>query len=153
MRTSVALLVLALVTNVAAARPGDAPKKRDRARLDRAVTLVVELGLDDETSARLLPLLLTYEEERHGLLATNESLNQRLSRTTDSIVADKLLDESLVIQRDLLAVEAKFVGKLRQILPHDQAARARVIVMLREPLGPCDPFAAMHRCPRRLAGR
>lgn len=168
MRTLVALLVLVVASPHALAGPDDDTRRRDR--IFRMLTLADELRLDDVTTAKLYPVLSSYEQEREKLLDEYRSIIGRLHGATDPAVADKLLDDSLATQRALIAAEAQFVVKLRQVLPVELAARVRVTLSSttrspaadtrrasydREALFPpgspltgrCDPFAQMHRCP------
>lgn len=166
MRTLVALVVVALTSSLAHAGPED---DRRRERIFRALTVVDELQLDDATIARVFPVLSAYEKDRDKLIGEYDAVTAQLATATDPTTADKLLDQSLATQRALIAVEAKLVVKLRQLLPAAQAARARVMLLAAVPpaptpvraydpgalfppgssltASPCDPFTQMHRCP------
>jgi len=163
MRILAALLVLLI-----AAVPAFAQTPRERILL--ALELVDELELDDATAHKLLPVLSAYEREREKLLGTQVDLLERIRLIDDSAVADKLLDELLALQRSLVAAETTLVAKLRKLLPAEQAARARVMLLTPyqrdaprrrapprrddlfppgsqlTPYVPCDPFASMHGC-------
>jgi hypothetical protein len=168
MRTLCAVAIVLAVCPLAAAGPDDDPKKRDR--IYAAMSLIEELQLDETTSGKLFPVLSRYQQDRDRLREEYEALSAQIGRISEPDKLDRLLDRSLATQRAQIAVEAKLVVKLRQLLPADQATRARIILVAQVPhdapsppsyagtrstLFPpksppprCDPFAAMHGCAR-----
>jgi hypothetical protein len=174
MRTLCAVALILAVCPLAAANPDDAPRKRDR--IYAAMSLIDELGLDETTSGKLFPVLSRYQQDRDRLRDEYEALTTQIDRASEPGTLDQLLDRALATQRAQIAVEAKLVVKLRQILPAAQAARARITLVahakpaevpplppthrrrssdlfppdsaLAPPPPPCDPFAAMHGCSR-----
>jgi hypothetical protein len=169
MRTFCAVAILLAVCALAAAGPRDDPKKRDR--IYAAMSLIEELALDETTSGKLFPVLSRYQQDRDRLRDEYDMLTAQIGHTSEPTTLDRLLDRSLATQRAQIAVEATLVVKLRQLLPADQARRARLILVAQaEPphgspptyrsasttlfpprsklVPPCDPFAAMHGCVR-----
>jgi len=174
MRIQLTAVVLALACSTAVAGP-DEDAKRDRTY--KVVSLIEELHLDESTSGRLFPALSSYLRDRDRLSTELASVTELLGKTTDPASVDRLLDRSLAAQRGLIAVESTVVVKMRKILPAEQAARARVLLIqpaprpqpapvppqptpelaprdpgsLFPPKSPLtnrfDPFAQMHRCP------
>lgn len=94
------------------------------------------LQLDDKMTQRLLTIMTIYDREREALQAKDVELRDAIRVTTDPVAADKLLDQRLALQRQVVAHEQKLVRKLRAILRPVQATRARVML-----LGPVDPLA------------
>jgi hypothetical protein len=170
MRTLCAVAVVLAVCPLAAAGPHPDGKQRDR--IYTAMSLIEDLELDETTSGKLFPVLSRYQQDRDRLRDEVDALTAQIDRTSEPATLDRLLDRSLATQRAQIAVEAKLVVKLRQILPADQAVRARIILVAHgvpqgapprsgygpgdvklfppgSPLAPpCDPFAAMHGCAR-----
>jgi hypothetical protein len=169
MRTLCAVAIVLAVCPLAAAGPTDDAKRRDR--IYAAMSLIDELQLDETTSGKLFPVLSRYQQDRDRLRDEYDALSEQIDQTAAPATLDRLLDRSLATQRAQIAVEAKLVVKLRQLLPADQAMRARVILVAHGIQGdpprpsygpgdvklfppgsrlapPCDPFAAMHGCAR-----
>jgi hypothetical protein len=169
MRTLCAVAILLAVCAVAAAGPRDDPKKRDR--IYAAMSLIEALALDETTSGKIFPVLSRYQQDRDRLQDEYDTLTAQIGHTSEPTTLDRLLDRSLATQRAQIAVEATLVVKLRQLLPADQARRARLILVAHgtprvEPPPrtygssttlfppnsrlalPCDPFASMHGCAR-----
>lgn len=172
MRTLCAVAIVLAVCPLAAAGPfaGD-PKQRDR--IYTAMSLIEDLALDETTSGKLFPVLSRYQQDRDRLRDEYDALTTQIGHAAEPATLDRLLDRSLATQRAQIAVEAKLVVKLRQLLPADQAMRARIILVAHgipqdspppppsygpdevklfppgSPLAPrCDPFASMHGCSR-----
>jgi len=104
-------------------------KKRIRAL--RAYTLTEELALDDQTSARLFPLLARYDDEIDKLLEKRVDLQRRLHRADalrDPRAIDRLIDEALANQRGFWELEDRRIAELRKVLAPAQAAKLLVVL-------------------------
>jgi hypothetical protein len=124
----VAVLVVCPIGSSVIALAGPDDDWRRDARMQRALAIVDELHLDDVTTAKLFPVLSEYEQDRDRLVGEYWSLHERAAHERDHVAADRLLDRLLATQRSLLATETTLVTRLRQLLPADQAARARVML-------------------------
>lgn len=172
MRTLATVVLLTFACTAAVAGPDDDAQKRDR--LYRAMALVEELHLDETASGRLFPAVSRYLQDRERYSVELATVTELLGKTAEPAAIDRLLDRSLAAQRALIAIESKLVVTMRQILPAEKAARARVLLINpqppalpvpqpqpqplashdreslfppKSPLVHCDPFAQMHRCP------
>jgi hypothetical protein len=124
------------------AGPDDHRQRDDR--MQRALAIVEELHLDDATTAKLFPVLSEFEQDRDRLLGEYWSLHERAAYERDHVAADRMLDRLLATHRSLLATETTLVTRLRQLLPADQAARARVILTAPSPGGGWSTHAGSH---------
>jgi hypothetical protein len=131
MRTQLTAVVLALACSAAVAGPEE-DAKRDRTY--KAMSLIDELHLDETASGRLFPALSSYLRDRERISAELATVTDLLGKASDPATVDRLLDRSLAAQRALIAVEATVVVKMRKILPADQAARARILLI--QPVAP-----------------
>jgi hypothetical protein len=100
-----------------------------RERMVRALDVVDELKLSDAAMSKLLPLVKAYDRDREALLAKDVELLAAIRVTQDSAAVDRLLDQRIAVQRQLLAKEQRLVGNLRVLLRPAQAARARVMLL------------------------
>jgi hypothetical protein len=138
----VAVIVVCPIGTPALALAGPDDDWRRDERMQRALAIVDELHLDDATTAKLFPVLSDYEQERDRLTGEYWSLHDRAAQERDHAAADRLLDRLLATHRALLAAETTLVTRLRQLLPKDQAARARV--MLTAPTSAGSPRTSVH---------
>jgi hypothetical protein len=129
------VLVFTSATAVAQPAPDRALERREnikqRIRALRAYALTTELALDEQTAARLFPLLQKFDGEFDKLLAARIDLQRRLERATDlkdPKAVDKLIDEAVANQRALWDTENKRLAELRKILTPAQTARVLVVL-------------------------
>jgi hypothetical protein len=122
MRTLVGLLLVAVASSLAAAQPD--PKVQERQL--RVVQIVDELAVDDDASARVIPVLTRYFKDTALLRETLAGIRRSIAREADPQQLDKLYDQQVATTRALLSAETGAVTKLRKILPAPKAARARL---------------------------
>jgi hypothetical protein len=134
MRILVVLLALFIATPVAA-QPVHGVDRREKIkkkiRALRAYTLTEELVLDEQTAAKLFPLLAKYDDEFDKLLVARIDLQKRLAgadQLADAKQVDKLIDEATANQRALWDTETKRLAELRKILTPAQVARVMVVL-------------------------
>jgi len=104
-------------------------KKRIRAM--RAYTLTEELALDEQTAARLFPLLARYDDEIDKLLEKRVDVQRRLRRADalrDPRSIDRLIDEALANQRGFWELEDRRIAELRKVLAPVQVAKLLVVL-------------------------
>jgi hypothetical protein len=104
-------------------------KKRIRAM--RAYLLTEELSLDEQTAARLFPVLARYDDEIDRLLEKRIDVQRRLRRADalrDGRVIDRLIDEALANQRGFWDVEDRRIAELRKVLAPAQTAKLLVVL-------------------------
>lgn len=97
----------------------------------RAYTLTQELSLDEQTAAKLFPLLSKFDDEFEKLLVARADIQRRLQTSgsiTDPKVLDKLIDEAIANQRAMWETEEKRLAQLRKILTPAQTARVLVVL-------------------------
>jgi hypothetical protein len=108
-------------------------KKRIRAL--RAYTLTDELQLDEQTAARLFPLLSRYDDDFDKLLEQRVNVQRRLKYVDtlkDARAVDRLIDEALANQRGFWDLQDKRVQALRKILTPAQMAKLLVALPVLE---------------------
>jgi hypothetical protein len=134
MRTLLFIVVLAF-SSTAIAQPANRPKRaekiKERIRALRAYTLTAELSLDEQTAAKLFPVLAKFDTEFDKLLTARVDIAQRLQAAgslKDAKAVDKLIDEAVANQRALWDTEAKRLAELRKILTPAQVARVLVVL-------------------------
>jgi hypothetical protein len=139
---------------------------KQRIRALRAYTLTEQLSLDEQTAARLFPVLAKFDDEFDKLLMARIDLQRRLQSAADlkdPRAIDKLIDEALANQRALWDTEDKRLAQLRKILTPAQVARVLIVLPAmerkiqnqlrkavqrqRQPGQPVDPFAKRGRAP------
>ena len=106
-------------------------KIKERIRALRAYTLTTELQLDEQTAAKLFPVLKKYDDEFDKLLQQRMDLARRLDAAgglKDPKAVDKLIDEAVANQRALWDTEDKRLAQLRKILTPAQTARVLVVL-------------------------
>jgi hypothetical protein len=106
-------------------------KIKERIRALRAYTLTAELSLDEQTAAKLFPVLAKFDTEFDKLLSERMSIQARLEASgtaKDSKAIDKLIDEAVANQRALWGTEDKRLAELRKILTPAQVARVLVVL-------------------------
>jgi hypothetical protein len=104
-------------------------KKKIRAM--RAYTLTEELALDEQSAAKLFPLLARYDDETDKLLERRIELQRRLRRADtmrDSRAIERLIDDALTNQRAFWALDDQRVNDLRKILMSAQVAKLLVVL-------------------------
>ncbi|MDB4954230.1 MAG: hypothetical protein JWO36_1799 [Myxococcales bacterium] len=136
-RVFVTLLVSLCVASVATAQPGPGPnvaQRRERIKKRvlalRASTLIDELSLDEQSSAKLFPVLAKYDAEFEKLLIARADLNRRLQKAAelDPKAIDKLIDEAAANQRGFWDVEDKRFADLRKVLTPVQMTRLLIVL-------------------------
>ena len=137
MRIVIVLLALFIATPVVAQPVGPRAgvdrrqKIKKKIRALRAYTLTEELSLDEQTAAKLFPLLAKFDDEFDKLLVARIDLQKRLAmadRITDNKQLDKLIDDATANQRALWDTETKRLAELRKILTPAQVARVMVVL-------------------------
>lgn len=138
MRSLLLILVLAF-SSTAIAQPANRPKRaekiKERIRALRAYTLTAELQLDEQTAARLFPVLAKFDNVFDKLLTARIEITRRLHAAgslKDSKAVDKLIDEAVANQRALWDTEDKRLAELRKILTPAQVARVLVVLPVME---------------------
>jgi len=114
-------------------RPVDSHERREqikkRIRALRAYTLTDELQLDEQTAARLFPLLSRYDDDFDKLLEQRVNVQRRLKYVDtlkDPRVVDRLIDEAIANQRGFWDLQDKRIQALRKILTPAQTAKLLV---------------------------
>jgi hypothetical protein len=128
-------LLLSSVPALAQPSPDRAAQRRekikDRIRAMRAYMLTTELQLDEQTAAKLFPVLAKFDNEFDKLLQERMDIQRRLQSVgsvRDAKVVDKLIDEAVANQRALWDTEDKRLAQLRKILTPAQTARVLVVL-------------------------
>jgi hypothetical protein len=114
-------------------RPVDSHDRREqikrRIRALRAYTLTDELQLDEQTAARLFPLLSRYDDDFDKLLEQRVNVQRRLKYVDtikDPRAVDRLIDEAIANQRGFWDLQDKRIQALRKILTPAQTAKLLV---------------------------
>ncbi|HSR96729.1 MAG TPA: hypothetical protein VLM79_06765 [Kofleriaceae bacterium] len=114
-------------------RPVDSHERREqikkRIRALRAYTLTDELQLDEQTAARLFPLLSRYDDDFDKLLEQRVNVQRRLKYVDtlkDPRAVDRLIDEAIANQRGFWDLQDKRIQALRKILTPAQTAKLLV---------------------------
>jgi hypothetical protein len=106
-------------------------KIKKRIRALRAYTLTEELTLDEQTAAKLFPILAKFDDEFDKLLVARADVQRRLESSaavTDPKQLDKLIDDAVANQRAMWETEEKRLAQLRKILTPAQTARVLVVL-------------------------
>jgi hypothetical protein len=104
-------------------------KKRIRAL--RAYTLTDELALDEDTAARLFPILSKYDDEIGKRLTARTKLQKELEAATDKgddKATDKAIDDLVANQKALWEIDEKRFAELRKVLTPAQSAKLLVVL-------------------------
>ncbi len=104
-------------------------KKKIRAL--RAYTLSDELALDEQTAARLFPVLSRYDDDFDKLLEQRVDVQRRLRRADtvkDTRAINRLIDEAIVNQRGFWDLQDRRLQALRKILTPAQTAKLLVVL-------------------------
>jgi hypothetical protein len=104
-------------------------KKKVRAL--RAYTLTDELALDEQTAARLFPVMSRYDDDFDRLLEQRVDVQRRLRRADalkDTRALDRLIDEAVTNQRGFWDLQDKRLQALRKILTPAQTAKLLVVL-------------------------
>jgi hypothetical protein len=114
-------------------RPLDSHDRREqikkRIRALRAYTLTDELQLDEQTAARLFPLLSRYDDDFDKLLEQRVNVQRRLKYVDtlrDPRAIERLIDEAIANQRGFWDLQDKRIQALRKILTPAQTAKLLV---------------------------
>lgn len=114
-------------------RPLDSHDRREqikkKIRALRAYTLTDELQLDEQTAARLFPLLSRYDDDFDKLLEQRVNVQRRLKYVDtlrDPRAIDRLIDEAIANQRGFWDLQDKRIQALRKILTPAQTAKLLV---------------------------
>ena len=152
------VLLFSSVTTYAQPAPDKAAQRRekikDRIRALRAYTLTAELQLDEQTAAKLFPVLAKFDTEFDKLLSARMDIQRRLEgagTVKDPKVIDKLIDEAVANQRALWDTEDKRLAQLRKILTPAQTARVLVVLPAMERKIQNQLRRAVQRQQRKLA--
>jgi hypothetical protein len=115
--------------------PASATERREqikkKIRAMRAYLLTEELSLDDQSAAKLFPVLARYDDETDKLLERRVDIQRRLRRAQpfkDAKAVDRVVDEAIVNQRGFWELEDRRIAELRKILTPGQAARLLVVL-------------------------
>jgi hypothetical protein len=154
------MLAFSSVTAFAQPAPDKAAMRRDkikeRIRALRAYTLTAELQLDEQTAAKLFPVLAKFDGEFDKLLQERMGIQNKLQVTgaiKDPKVIDKLIDEAVVNQRALWDTEDKRLAQLRKILTPAQTARLLIVLPAMERKIQNQLQRAVQRQQRKLANQ
>jgi len=102
-------------------------KLKKRLRAMRAVILIDELELDEDTAARLLPILGRYDDELARLAREAIDLRARIDGAADDEL-DDLVDDLVANQRSRWDLDEKRFAEVRKVLTRRQAARILVVL-------------------------
>ena len=134
----VVIVLLAGLPTVAAAQPRGGPgaqqqrreavKKKIRAM--RAYTLTEELAIDEQTAAKLFPVLAKWDDVTDKLIQQRLDIQRRMAaaQAGDPKALDRIIDEAVANQRALWDLEDKRFAELRKILSPAQTARLIVVL-------------------------
>jgi hypothetical protein len=141
MRALVVVIAVAIASPAAAqprnppAQPGQPAQPRREAikkkiRTMRAYTLTEELGLDEQTAARLFPILARWDDVTDKLLQARVDIQRRLNANppAEPKALDRLIDDALANQRAFWDLEEKRLAELRKVLTPAQIARLLVVL-------------------------
>jgi len=156
MRTAVLAFVVALLLGPGGrAREADAQPRRDPAdapaergsgdsrdrreqikkkiRALRAYTLTEELSLDEQTAARLFPVLARYDDDFDRLLEQRMEIHRLLNRVArssnrDPHSIDRAIDDATANQRAFWDLQDKRLQTLRKILTAKQTAKLLIVL-------------------------
>ncbi|HET9620605.1 MAG TPA: hypothetical protein VFP84_04490 [Kofleriaceae bacterium] len=138
----VALCLLLATASLAHAQPRRDPdgpvvagERREqikkKIRTMRAFTLTEELALDENTAARLFPVLARFDDETDHLLAARRELQRRL-RHADTMrnpnAIERLIDDAIANQRAFWNLEDRKIAELRKILNPVQMSKLLVVL-------------------------
>jgi hypothetical protein len=102
-------------------------KLKKRLRTMRAVFLIDELELDEETAAKLMPILNKYDDEFAKLAKEALDLRARLDSAADADL-DDLIDDLVANQRARWTLDEKRFKEVRKVLTRKQAARILIVL-------------------------
>jgi hypothetical protein len=108
-----------------------AEKKKERLkkrlRTMRAVFLIEELELDEDTAAKLMPILAKYDDEFARLAREAIDLRAKIDAAADADL-DDLIDDLVANQRARWNLDEKRFKEVRKVLSRKQAARILVVL-------------------------
>jgi hypothetical protein len=122
-----------------AADPAGNAERREqikrKIRAMRAYVLTEELSLDEQTAAKLFPVLSRYDDETDKLLERRVDIQRRLRRANPlkdakpaDRAVDRVVDEAVANQREFWELEDRRITELRKILIPGQTARLLVVL-------------------------
>jgi Spy/CpxP family protein refolding chaperone len=117
------------------ADPARGPDRREqikkKVRALRAYTLTDELALDEQTAARLFPVMSRYDDDFDRLLEQRVEVQRRLRRADalkDARAIERLIDEAVANQRGFWDLQDKRLQALRKILTPAQIAKLLIVL-------------------------
>jgi hypothetical protein len=102
-------------------------KLKKRLRTMRAVFLIDELELDEQTASKLMPILNKYDDEFARLAKEALDLRARLDTAEDGEL-DAVIDDLVANQRARWDLDEKRFEEVRKVLTRRQAARILVVL-------------------------
>ena len=107
----------------------DRKKKRLKKRLRamRAKVLVQELGLDEDATAELLPILARHDDELARLTREARALRRTIDLADDGAL-DDLIDDLVANQRARWDLDEQRFAEVRKVLTPRQAARLLIVL-------------------------
>lgn len=138
------ILILILMLAVATPALADGPRRGDRVsqadkaekkraklkkkiRRMRAIVLAEELDLDEDTAAKLFPILNKYDDE-FAKLAKEAIDLRKAAETADDDDLDELIDDLVANQRARWDLDQDRFAAVRKVLTARQAARILVVL-------------------------
>lgn len=110
---------------------GKRAKIRQRIRALRAWMLTESLDLDEDTAAKLFPVINKYDEELEKVLGLGRTLREQLEQAVDAdeeATIDGLIDQMVAHQQKLWDLQDKRFAAVRKVLTAKQAARILVVL-------------------------
>lgn len=106
-------------------------KVRQRIRALRAWKLTEALDLDEDTAAKLFPIINGFDEKIEKVMKRHRKLKKKLKKALedgDSAALDKLIDQAVKQQRSLWNLQEKRFEAVRKVLTSEQAAKIFVVL-------------------------
>lgn len=103
-------------------------KLKKKIRTMRAIVLAEELDLDEDTAAKLFPILNKYDDEFAKLAKEAGELRDQIDATTDDAALDDLVDDLVANQRARWSLDEDRFKACRKVLSARQAAKILVVL-------------------------
>lgn len=103
-------------------------KVKKKLRAYRAMVLVDELDLDENTATKLMPILDKYDDEFVKIAKKNLELRGKLDAATDDKDLDTVIDDLVANQRARWDLDEARFKEVRKVLTAKQSARILVIL-------------------------
>jgi hypothetical protein len=119
----------------AAANQGKRERVKKRIQALRAFMLIDQLGLDEQTAAKVLLVFSKYDEEFEKALAERADLQRKLGAITEKdakAAVDSLVDQATSNGRAVWDIDARRLAELRKLLTPAQTAHLIVQLPLLE---------------------